>query len=143
MTVADARAQLIAAMRAALPSFVTIPDHPIASGKYSRIAAVFTIDAVVPALDNGTDVYEAELRIDVPATPSTPNAWAMVDDLVQLVDDAMPIEWLVLDDWGVTTETFEAVTLLRATCMAIGHPQAEPAMAVPAQELVDHDHTEP
>lgn len=121
MTLADARAGLTEAMRAELPSFVTIPDHPIAPGKWSRIAAAFYVDEVLPAIDDEIDMYTAELRLEIPSTPSTPGAWQMLDDLVDRVDAAMPIQWLALDDWAVSTEASDAVTILRATCTAIGH----------------------
>lgn len=122
MSLRAARLDLFRAFQAAMPAYVTVTAEPMARGHYTRIAALLFVRDVLPTIDDGTDMVSAEIILDVPSTPSTPGAWTMLDELVDRVDAAMPITWLALDDWDVTTIVEDSVQLLRATCTALGHP---------------------
>lgn len=129
MTIAQVRTELLEAFRAALPDWVNIPDHSVGVGKSSRAGAALYIDDIMPGVDDDTDIWRAELRLEIPLSPSVPAAYETLDQLVELVDDAMPIRWLKLNDWSTTRASSEAVALLRTTCTAVGHRGAplEPA----------------
>lgn len=123
-SLADTRTELAAAITAALTDDEhRVATYPARPGNLTRTGALITVGHMY-RLGDDLGRVGCELEIQVGLGPGIDKAYATMDDLLELVDDALPINWqlaawTMLDDQDDQPVLY-AITTLEGWAVAAG-----------------------
>ena len=141
MAVALARIELHEAIETAVTAQhpnVQVLAYPVKTGKRSRHPAIVFIDSIVYGTLEGSDIFEAEIHVDLYAGADMEHAYTLGDQLLDIIDLALPKNWLKLEGWDKDDQqiTGEPATITY-TSIAYAHPSTTPEPVIPDYILLD------